>query len=177
VHDPPTHMRRTVLLALTLVGVFLGGMALRQGWFRQTSKVVRASDDQVAGAGEPAPVKPNGADAVPPVPEAARQGKQPVEEIVGIGTALEWDKETNCPKIRHIVPNSPAASGGLMAGWLISRIDGEPTTGLKLAECVHRIQGPAGSKVRLELVHLEEQATNQVELVRQKIQIQARQPG
>jgi C-terminal processing protease CtpA/Prc len=49
--------------------------------------------------------------------------------------------------IAGVVEGGPAASAGLMAGDVIARIDGRPTTELELADCIQRLRGPAGTVV------------------------------
>jgi membrane-associated protease RseP (regulator of RpoE activity) len=70
-------------------------------------------------------------------------------------------------QIMGVASNSPAAQGGLAAGQVIHAIDGVPTMGLKLADCVRRIQGEAGTKVVLEVVDWRRGWTNSVELTRE----------
>jgi C-terminal processing protease CtpA/Prc len=111
-------------------------------------------------------------------PEAAPQVAQPhpmtrpqTEEIVGIGIALQKDQATQEFRIMNVLPGSPALRAGLKSGMLVEKIDDQELTGRNLPECVNLIRGPAGSKVRLELVDLVQDKTNTVELTREKIQV------
>ena len=49
--------------------------------------------------------------------------------VVGIGVALERDKQTGAIRITQVLPNSPAAQAGLTAGVIIQKIDGVSITG------------------------------------------------
>ena len=74
-------------------------------------------------------------------------------------------------RIMGVVPDSPAARAGLAPGWVIQKVDGMDLTGLRLAECIDLIRGPIGTRVRLELVDLEQESTNILELTRQKLKL------
>lgn len=93
----------------------------------------------------------------------------PVEEIVGIGAMLHFDKELGAIVIRGSVPNSPAAEAGLNPGLILSKIDDTFTEGLKLAKCIELVRGAPGTVVRLEVVDPEQNETNVVELTRRRV--------
>ncbi len=112
----------------------------------------------------PAPMAP------PMVPPLAREER----EIVGIGAVLKGDDAFDGPLVVEVLPNSPAAKAGIQAGAHIQKIDDTPTAGLALADCVRRIRGPVGSKLRLEWVDEALNATNTIELVRAKVEIPQR---
>jgi hypothetical protein len=57
----------------------------------------------------------------------------------------------------------------LAAGQVVRAIDGVPTMGLKLADCVRRIQGEAGTKVILDIEDWRHGWTNSVEVTREVI--------
>jgi len=94
---------------------------------------------------------------------------RPGSEVVGVGIALDIDRETRTVRITKVIPNSPASLSGLSAGLIVQRIDDVPTAGKGLAECAALIRGASGTKVRLELVNPERKQTNIVELTRSKI--------
>src|SRR5882724_10531485 len=102
------------------------------------------------------------------MPLTRESGTQFVREIVGIGTALASDPNTGLLRITKVIPKSPAAQAGVSAGSFVQRINGIPVEGKSLTECLGIMGGPAGTKVRLELVNPERKETNTVELVRQK---------
>jgi CubicO group peptidase (beta-lactamase class C family) len=100
----------------------------------------------------------------PQVAMALRTGS----EVVGVGIALDLDRETRVVRITKVIPNSPASQAGLSAGLILQRIDDVSTTGKGLTECAALIRGLSGTKVRLELVDSQDNTTNTLELTRQK---------
>jgi CubicO group peptidase (beta-lactamase class C family) len=93
---------------------------------------------------------------------------RPGSEVVGVGIALDLDRETRTVRITKVIPNSPASLAGLPAGPIVQRIDGVSTQGKGLTECAALIRGLSGTKVRLELVDPKQNTTNTIELTRQK---------
>jgi CubicO group peptidase (beta-lactamase class C family) len=91
--------------------------------------------------------------------------------IVGIGVALDFDAKTRTVRITKVLSDSPASESGLSPGLVVQRIDGVATTDKSLTECVGRIRGNPGTKVRLELFDPKQNATNLVELTRRRIQM------
>jgi carboxyl-terminal processing protease len=86
----------------------------------------------------------------------------------GIGVALARDEKSPAT-IRAVVPGSVADQAGLSAGLIIHAIDGVSTAGMNPRECLHRIQGPPGSVVRLDLIDLKNDVTNTVQLTRSRL--------
>ena len=95
------------------------------------------------------------------------QDNVPVREVVGVGIALDTDKATGLPRITAVFPKSPAGQAGLAVGLVIRQINDTSLRGKELNECVALLGGPAGSKLRLELVDAAQQA-KVIELTRQK---------
>lgn len=91
-----------------------------------------------------------------------------VTEHVGLGIALDIDKQTRTLRITAVLPDTPAARAGLKAGQILQRIDGTPTAGKSVADCLALTRGPAGAKIQLELVTPDGTQTNTVELTREK---------
>jgi D-alanyl-D-alanine-carboxypeptidase/D-alanyl-D-alanine-endopeptidase len=91
-----------------------------------------------------------------------------MREMVGIGAALETDKDTGMIRVTRVFANSPAAQAGVPAGVIILKIDDVSTAGKGLTECLDLIRGPAGSKVRLELSDPQLGKTSVVEVTRDK---------
>ena len=94
--------------------------------------------------------------------------KQFAFELIGIGTSLDIDKSSHTLLITKVYPNSPAADGGLSAGHLIQSIDGISTADKEMAQCVKLLRGPAGTKVRLEVLDPQLNKAKSVELTRKK---------
>ena len=93
---------------------------------------------------------------------------RPQEVFTGIG--VELDVKDHEVIIRQVVPNAPASKAGLSGGLVIQQIDGTNTDGKSLKDCVDMMRGPAGSKVKLELVDPAGNKTNTVELTRGKVE-------
>lgn len=93
---------------------------------------------------------------------------RPQEVFIGIG--VELDMKDQKVIVRQVVPNTPASKAGLSGGSIIQKIDGTPTDGKSLKDCADRMRGPAGSKVKLELVDTASNKTNTVEVTRGTIE-------
>ena len=89
------------------------------------------------------------------------------EPIAGIGVALGLESSTL--KIMKVLPGTPAERAHLSTGWIVQRIDSVPTAGRRLEESVAMLRGPAGSKVKLELIDVTANKTNTVELIRERV--------
>jgi membrane-associated protease RseP (regulator of RpoE activity) len=90
----------------------------------------------------------------------------------GIGAKIIITKRAEGDRLQivGVASNSPAARAGLAANQVILAIDGVPTMGLTLADCVKRIQGEAGTKVVLEVSDWLHDRTNVAELTRAIVQ-------
>jgi hypothetical protein len=101
-------------------------------------------------------------------PLTRESATQLVLDLVGIGVGLDLDEKTRAPRITKIIPNSPTSLAGVSAGLIMQKIDGIPTAGKTIAECVALIRGPPGTKVRLELLDPVQNKTTTVEITRQR---------
>ncbi len=86
----------------------------------------------------------------------------------GIGAEVALNND-NRPVIIAPLENSPAFKAGLKTGDVILAINGEPTDGMSLLEAVLNIRGPAGTTVRLTIIHQGETAPVDIEIVRAQI--------
>ena len=77
----------------------------------------------------------------------------------GIGAQLGQDSDGNLEVIAPIA-GLPADKVGLKAQDLITTINGVSTTGMSIDEAVHKIRGPKGTKVTLQIVRNHAQALN-----------------
>ena len=111
---------------------------------------------------------------LPPPAPTLRSERGPVqpEEIVGIGAVLRSDNRTGAIQIVNVLPDSPAFQAGLTSGLIIQKVDDVEIAGLGLAKCVSLLRGPAGSKVRVEVIDPDAESTNVVELIRQRVKVQ-----
>jgi carboxyl-terminal processing protease len=66
--------------------------------------------------------------------------------------------------------DSPALKAGLRPGDRIEAIDGKPAQGLEMADAIKRILGPAGTQVKLKIVH-PEGVVEEVAITRADIQV------
>ena len=87
------------------------------------------------------------------------------------GTGLELSVKHDVLTVIHVMTNTPASRAGLSSGLVVQAIDGVPTRGKPLKDCVEMVRGDAGSKIRLTLVDPVNGTTNTVELTREKIAI------
>lgn len=69
----------------------------------------------------------------------------------GIGAQLGQDKDGNLEVIAPI-EGLPAAKAGIKAKDIIVNINGMSTAGISVDDAVHKIRGPSGTKVKLQLV-------------------------
>ena len=92
-------------------------------------------------------------------------------ELVGVGIQIRSDSTAGAVIIDQVVPNSPASEAGLTNGVIISKVDDESLAGKRLADCANLIRGPAGTRVKWELVTPDHSQTNTVELIRRKLQL------
>src|SRR5262245_48697169 len=93
------------------------------------------------------------------------------KELVGIGVALEFDRQTHTVRIGKVLANSPASEAGLSAGSILKKIGEGATTRKTVQECQSLIRGTAGTKVQLELMPAEGNETKTIELTRSRFQI------
>jgi membrane protease YdiL (CAAX protease family) len=92
---------------------------------------------------------------------------QAPEHFTGIG--IELGEKDHKVIIVRALPNTPASGAGLAYGLVIQKIDGTSTDCKSLQQCADLGRGPAGSKVKYELVDPTRNQTNTVELTRATI--------
>jgi CubicO group peptidase (beta-lactamase class C family) len=102
------------------------------------------------------------------LPLTGESVKEFAREMVGIGTALAVDENTHTLRIMNVLTNSPAAEAGLSAGLLIQKIDNVSTANKEMAQCMKLLRGPAGTKIRLDVLDPQLNTTKSVELTRKK---------
>lgn len=87
-------------------------------------------------------------------------------EFAGIGAVLAGAEKG--VQVAAVVPDGPAAKGGIVRGDRIVRIDGGTIDDLTVSDCVQRLRGPPGSSVTVT-IEREGQASRDVLLVRELI--------
>ncbi len=86
----------------------------------------------------------------------------------GIGAQVNINKN-NQPEIVAPLENSPAQKAGIKTGDVILAIDGKSTRGMSLTEVVLSIRGPAGTMVKLTILHQGETEPVDIEVTRAQI--------
>lgn len=99
----------------------------------------------------------------------AQEGLQ--GEYQGIGAYV--NEQGDLPFIVSPIEGSPAEAAGIEAGDIILKIDGESTEGLSVDEVVGKIRGAPGTKVTLEIRHLDEEAPVELTITRADIVVPA----
>jgi C-terminal processing protease CtpA/Prc len=93
----------------------------------------------------------------------------PPDTFVGVGLALSV--QGNSILVMDVIANTSAAEAHVQPGSVIKEVNGVSTDGMKIKECVDRIRGPEGTTVALELATPTRDATNTVQLTREKIAV------
>jgi carboxyl-terminal processing protease len=88
-------------------------------------------------------------------------------ELEGIGAELRM--KNNRVTVVAPIDNSPAQKAGLKTGDVILKVNGEDVTGLPLEQVVTRILGPAGTLVKLTVLHTATGRTVDISIVRARI--------
>jgi CubicO group peptidase (beta-lactamase class C family) len=146
-----------------------GGYSTFVGFDKQHRRGVVVLTNQFQSRLRPGSVGWLWLEQLPLTPESIKLVIRHSMNVVGVGVALGADKAAHTVYIREVLPGTPAARAGLVAGQVFQKIGDAPATGLTLEQCAALIRGPEGTKVRLELVDASQKLVA-VELTRQKIQ-------
>ena len=87
------------------------------------------------------------------------------------GLGIEVAMEEGLVKVVSPIDDTPASRAGLLANDLIGKIDDETVPGLTLAQCVERMRGKPGSKVRLTVVRKGTKEPFEVAMTREVIKV------
>jgi carboxyl-terminal processing protease len=71
------------------------------------------------------------------------------QEFGGIGIYVDVDQQSKRPVVISPIIGSPAYKAGVLAGDVISKIDGQPTREMSYSDATSRIRGKVGKAVRL----------------------------
>ena len=102
------------------------------------------------------------------MPLSKESGTKYMREFVGLGVGLGIDEKMGVLRITNVVAKSPANQAGLLAGFLIRKINGVSVEGKSIKDCIGMMVGPIGTKVRLELFDNKRNETKTIELSKQK---------
>ncbi|MBM3608853.1 MAG: S41 family peptidase [Alphaproteobacteria bacterium] len=89
------------------------------------------------------------------------------------GLGIEVTQEDGFVKVVAPIDDTPAARAGVLAGDLITHIDGEQTQGLTLNQAVDKMRGQIGSSVNLTIARGPNKTKVEVKITRDRIQIRA----
>ena len=89
------------------------------------------------------------------------------------GLGIEVTMENGLVKVVSPIDETPAARAGLMAGDLVTHLDGEPVMGLTLSQAVEKMRGPVKSSIVLTVSRQGVDQPFDVTIVRDIIQIQS----
>jgi carboxyl-terminal processing protease len=89
------------------------------------------------------------------------------------GLGMQVNMEDGLLKVVSPIDDTPAAKAGILAGDIITRVDGTPIKGLNLNQAVEKMRGAPGTEVRLEIVRKDAAAPLNLTLTRQIIKVSA----
>ncbi|MBX4335417.1 S41 family peptidase [Bartonella raoultii] len=89
------------------------------------------------------------------------------------GLGLEVTMEKNLVKVVSPMDDTPASKAGILAGDLISKIDGVQTTGQTLNEAVNKMRGAPGTSITLTIIRSGVDEPLEIKVVRDIIKVKA----
>ena len=92
-------------------------------------------------------------------------------EFFGLG--IEVTMENELVKVITPIDDTPAARAGVLAGDIITKLDGEDVQGLTLAQAVDKMRGPANSSIMLTILRKGADKPMEIKVVRDTIKIQS----
>src|ERR1700726_4782830 len=90
-------------------------------------------------------------------------------QVGGLGPQLNM--EDRLLKVVSPIDDTPAAKAGILAGDVITQVDGTPVKGLSLSQAVDKMRGAPGTEVRLEIVRKDQAEPLNLTLTRQIIKV------
>ncbi len=124
-----------------------------------------AIQGMVAALGDPYTV------FLPPDSQKATQ-EQLGGSFEGVGMELGYNKNNRLVVIAPL-KDTPADKAGILAGDLILQIDGKDTTNITLPDAVNLIRGPKGTSVKLNILHENDGAPQNVTITRDTIVVKS----
>lgn len=93
-------------------------------------------------------------------------------EFVGIGIEMKAEPGKGLLLV-NVLPDSPAAEGGARPGEHITKINDVDCRNMTTDEAANQLQGPPGSRVRLELTDPQTGASRSTQLVRRQVKVRS----
>ncbi|NEO28604.1 MAG: PDZ domain-containing protein, partial [Kamptonema sp. SIO4C4] len=92
-------------------------------------------------------------------------------ELSGVGLQIDLAPETHQLEVVTPLAGSPAEAAGVQAGDYILEIDGFKTDDMALDEAATRMRGKVGTSVVLTVEHPEQESTEKIKIVRDRISL------
>ena len=89
----------------------------------------------------------------------------------GIGIQISTDRSSGALQVISPMVGTPAYEAGVIAGDVILKIDGKATDNMRLSEAVELIQGDAGTKITLTVMHEGSKEAVDLEMKRAVIEV------
>jgi carboxyl-terminal processing protease len=87
------------------------------------------------------------------------------------GLGMQVNMEDGLLKVVSPIDDTPAAKAGILAGDVITQVDGTPIKGLTVSQAVEKMRGAPGTEVRLEIIRMDQAAPLDLTLTRQIIKV------
>jgi carboxyl-terminal processing protease len=87
------------------------------------------------------------------------------------GLGMQVNMEDGLLKVVSPIDDTPATRAGILAGDVITEVDGTPTKGLTLSQAVDKMRGAPGTQVRLEIMRTDQAAPLDLTLTREIIKV------
>jgi carboxyl-terminal processing protease len=87
------------------------------------------------------------------------------------GLGMQVNMEDGLLKVVSPIDDTPAAKAGVLAGDVITQVDGTPIKGLDLNQAVEKMRGAPGTQVRLEIVRKDQAEPLDLTLTREIIKV------
>jgi carboxyl-terminal processing protease len=87
------------------------------------------------------------------------------------GLGMQVNMEDGLLKVVSPIDDTPAAKAGILAGDVITQVDGTPIKGLTLSQAIDKMRGAPGTEVRLEIMRVDQAAPLSLTLTRQIIRV------
>jgi carboxyl-terminal processing protease len=87
------------------------------------------------------------------------------------GLGMQVNMEDGILKVVSPIDDTPAAKAGILAGDVITQVDGTQIKGLTLSQAIEKMRGAPGTEVRLEIMRMDQAAPLNLTLTRQIIKV------